>query len=545
MKYFAYIRKSSEDKKRQIQSIPKQYEWCKTESKRRNIKISRYFEDSSSAHKLHRKGFKKMINTIEKSEEPIGIITWKISRLARNPIDEGVIKYAFIRGKIKHIIARDREYKEHESQIIMGVDFGQATQFSIELSKDVTEGMNKKIANGHRPTKAPYGYLNDPIGLKGEKKVFVDDKYFKPIQQFLKQYSTGIYSVPELQTKLIEQGIFARNGKPFSLSTLYLILKRRFYTGEYLWNGQIKKGKHKPMISVETFEKIQSLMNRKHKPSQNKYQNYYSGFITCNHCQSAITGYSKTKNNKKKGLSVYHYLKCGKRKDKNCPQIQLTRSELDKQILFILKNLEIPEKITVFILKHIEVLIRKEHANISRDLGKLQREFNELDGEIEVLGRKLIKGVISDEMFTKINQKLEKEQFAVSEKLKCLKSGNNKELEKLKRIFQFLNSAPQKFAKGSYEMKKLILSTISSNFSLNNGKLSLELSKAFSIVQKSKQFYSPDNRMFEPRFTRTTKGLKPVLSDDILVWSAWREELRSFLIQYSVKFLCCSDTIIQ
>ena len=195
MKYYAYIRKSSEDKKRQIQSIPKQYKWCKTEAERRGLKIAKFFEVSSSAHKLNRQGFKDMISSVEKSEEPIGVITWKISRLARNPIDEGVIKYAFMRKKITHILARDREYRENENQIIMGVDFGQATQFSIELSKDVKEGMNKKVSSGYRPVKAPYGYVNDPIGLKGEKKIFVDDKYFNPIQQFLKSFATGIYSV--------------------------------------------------------------------------------------------------------------------------------------------------------------------------------------------------------------------------------------------------------------------------------------------------------------------------------------------------------------
>ena len=75
MKYFAYIRKSSEDKKRQIQSIPKQYKWCREEAKRRNISISQEFEDSSSAHKLNRKGFTDMIDVIEKSAEPVGIIT--------------------------------------------------------------------------------------------------------------------------------------------------------------------------------------------------------------------------------------------------------------------------------------------------------------------------------------------------------------------------------------------------------------------------------------------------------------------------------------
>jgi len=266
MKYFAYIRKSSEDKKRQIQSIPRQYEWCKKTAKHRNITIERFFEDCNSAHKLHRHHFQEMIDAIEHSSEPIGIIVWKISRLARNPIDEGVIKYAFMRGKIKHIIARDREYKEQESQIIMGVDFGQATQFSIELSKDVKEGMNKKISKGYRPTKAPYGYVNDPIGLKGDKKVFPDGKYFKPIKEFLKSYSTGIYSVPELQKRLTQQGVLTRNGKPLSLSSLYLILRRRFYCGEYLWNGEIYKGKHKPMISVEEHERIQVLLSRPQSP---------------------------------------------------------------------------------------------------------------------------------------------------------------------------------------------------------------------------------------------------------------------------------------
>lgn len=369
MHYFAYIRKSSEDKKRQIQSIPRQYEWCNKEAGRRGLKILRFFEDSNSAHKLHRKGFKEMVEAIENSEEPIGIITWKISRLARNPIDEGVIKYAFIRGKIKQIIARDREYKEHESQIIMGVDFGQATQFSIELSKDVKEGMNKKVSTGYRPTKAPYGYLNDPISLKGEKKVFVDAKYFKPIQQFLKLYATGIYSIAELQEKITQQGIFARNGKPFSLSILYVILKRRFYCGEFIWNGKIEQGKHKPMISIEEYERIQSLLTRTQKPSQNKYQNYYSGFITCGHCQSSITGYSKVKNNRFKGFTTYHYLKCTKKKAKDCSQMQLTRTEVDEQISVILENLVIPAKVVGFILKHIEITVSKEQLKTSHRLG--------------------------------------------------------------------------------------------------------------------------------------------------------------------------------
>ena len=102
MRYFAYIRKSSKEKNRQVQSIPKQYEWIKKEAIRRGIKIDSFFEDSRSGHELGRAGFEKMTEEVEKSKTPIGIITWKISRLSRNPIDEGIIKYAFVRGKIRH-----------------------------------------------------------------------------------------------------------------------------------------------------------------------------------------------------------------------------------------------------------------------------------------------------------------------------------------------------------------------------------------------------------------------------------------------------------
>ncbi len=41
-----------------------------------------------------------MTETIEQSAEPIGIFSEKISRLARNLIDEGVIKHTFISGEI-------------------------------------------------------------------------------------------------------------------------------------------------------------------------------------------------------------------------------------------------------------------------------------------------------------------------------------------------------------------------------------------------------------------------------------------------------------
>ena len=527
MKYYAYIRKSSEDKKRQIQSIPKQYEWCKKEAKRRGINIVNFFEDSSSAHKLNRQGFKDMIFAIEKSKEPIGIITWKISRLARNPIDEGVIKYAFMRKKVIHILARDREYRENENQIIMGVDFGQATQYSIELSKDVKEGMDKKVVAGFRPVKAPYGYLNDPIGLKGEKKIFADKKYFKPIQQFLKLFSTGAYTVPELQKKMTKEGILSRTNRPFSLSTLYLILKRRFYCGEYYWRGRIIKGKHRPMISVKEYEKNQQLLGREQKISENKYQNYYSGFITCSKCQSSITGYSKVKHNRKKGISVYHYLKCVN-KNKKCLQKPLTRKIIDEQVLLILQGLTLPKSVVGLVLEKLKENHEEEQNHDTKKLQRLKIRMAEIEQEKVILGEKLVKGIIKDELYTKMNQSLEDEQLVSERKIEEQKQLNEFDLAKAKKLFEFGYYAQKHFHSGSFEIKKLILKTIGSNFFVNDKKLSVELNKGFAIVEKIKHLFDAENGRIELNYNRSSKGLKPVFGSGILEWSDTREQLRTF-----------------
>jgi site-specific DNA recombinase len=407
------------------------------------------------------------------------------------------------------------------------VDFGQATQFSIELSKDVKEGMNKKVSNGYRPVKAPYGYLNDPIGLKGEKKIFVDKKYFKPIQQFLRSFATGVYSVPELRKKMTEEGILSRSNRPFSNSSLYLILKRRFYCGEYHWQGKLIKGKHTPMISVKEFEKIQQLLGREQKISDNKYQNYYSGFIKCFQCESCITGYSKIKHNSKKGISTYHYLKCVN-KDKHCTQKPLTRKKIDTQVLLILEGLTLSKSIIDFVLVKLKECHEQVENQDAKKIQQLKRRNIEVEQEIVVLGEKLIKGIIKDDLYTKMNKKLEDEMFSIERKMKEQKQLNEFDLDKVKKLFEFAFHAQKHFQSGSFETKKMILKIIGSNFLINNEKLSLELSLGFWVIKKIKHLFDLENGRIELDYNRSMTGLKPVLGADVLIWSSLRERLRTF-----------------
>lgn len=130
-----------------------------------------------------------------------------------------------------------------------------------------------------------------------------------------------------------------------------------------------------------------------------------------------------------------------------------------------------------------------------------------------------------------MNNAFENERKLIAEKIKHHHSKSTNELGKLREMFSFLDSAPEKFNSGSYDLKKLILQTVGSNFVLNNEKVCVELSKGFSLLQKAREQFTSKNRWVEPNVSRSTRDLKSVNRDDSFVWSAWWIELRTYLVE--------------
>src|SRR3990167_5269266 len=85
-KYFLYARKSTEDDDHQIMSIEAQLFELREYARRENVEILQEFTESKSAKKPGRDQFAKMIEYIESSSEPLGILAWHPDRLARNSV---------------------------------------------------------------------------------------------------------------------------------------------------------------------------------------------------------------------------------------------------------------------------------------------------------------------------------------------------------------------------------------------------------------------------------------------------------------------------
>src|SRR5665213_2237226 len=180
MKYFAYCRKSSEDKHRQVLSIPSQIsELQQRFANNPDIEIVAFLEEERSAMKPGRPVFATLIERIEKGEAQ-GIVAWAPDRLARNNIDGGQIIYLLDRGIIRDLKFATYTFEDNsQGKFMLQIMFGQSKYYSDALSENVKRGVRTKIENGWWPTKAPLGYRNDAE----TKTITVDNKRLPMVRQ--------------------------------------------------------------------------------------------------------------------------------------------------------------------------------------------------------------------------------------------------------------------------------------------------------------------------------------------------------------------------
>ena len=148
IKYFAYLRKSTEDDGRQVQSIADQENELNKVVERENLTVARWFKEEKSAKKPdNRPVFSEMIKRI-KGGEANGILAYRLNRLSRNPLENGIVQQLLHDGLLMSIQTRDKEYTIKDHDVIFGVEANSSSQFSKDLSEDVKRGHEGKIRKG-------------------------------------------------------------------------------------------------------------------------------------------------------------------------------------------------------------------------------------------------------------------------------------------------------------------------------------------------------------------------------------------------------------
>jgi site-specific DNA recombinase len=148
------------------------------------------------------------------------------------------------------------------------------------------------------------------------------------------------------------------------------ILDNLFYTGNFRYSGIYYRGQHEAIISVELYNAVQ-LKRSKYKNIIRQERNLtYTGFLTCSHCGSSITGCVK--------FNQYTYYNCTQKKcyNEKCINNEYMREEiLETLIIEQLKKLGCCD--TEY-FKHLPGVEKRQFLQLINFSGKLDINHKKL-----------------------------------------------------------------------------------------------------------------------------------------------------------------------
>ncbi|WP_327691118.1 recombinase family protein [Streptomyces sp. NBC_00461] len=501
-KYFAYVRKSTESKERQILSLPGQIR--RIQDSFPDLDITFLPAESKSAFKPYvRPIFEDMIARI-KAGEADGIVAWHPNRLSRNEIDAATISYMLRTGELANLKFTAYNFENSIEGLMALQGLMSHSQYeSGKLQQICKQGMADKAELGHFPAQAPPGYLNSgPAVNKGERFVYADKKRLPLVERALRLALTGDYTVAEIRRTINSWGFTGRKGRPLSYNQVSDMLRSIFYTGYFKWNGRIyhNKGTYPAVITLDEHRRLLDIMARH---SQGKYRRYtkrsyvnYTGLLRCLTCGGAVVVTEKWKHYSGTNRdALYLYYHCThKKRSTECHEPAVTNAglvssfeeEVEKYRLipeFRDVALEILEDRYVGKVGEVEAVKASQRRELERMRGRIQRLIDmRADGEItseEFMARK-------DEYQTSmesLQKRMETGDIAVRGQV----------LKAAMGLFEDLTQLDDTFRRATPAVKRRMLLTLGSNLLLHDRKVVLQAKKWYHKIREG---YSPEEAIY-------------------------------------------------
>ena len=535
IEYFLYARKSSESEDRQIQSIDDQINRLKKLAYENGYSIKEILTESHSAKSPGKRAvFNKMLDRIERGEAN-GILCWQINRLSRNPIDSARIQWLLQQGVIQSIQTMDGERKPSDNAVLLSVESGVSNQFILDHMKNVRRGLESKLEKGWIPCRARLGYLNEPY----ERTIVPDPERFHLVRKMFDFMLTGNY----LPSKILniannEWGFRSRKtrkqgNQPLSMGSLYKMFHSQFYCGIIEYGGKQYPGKHKPMITIEEYDRIQMLLGSEGRPRPQKHEHAFTGIIHCNECGCLYTAYTKTKLIKATGkMKSFTYYRCTRKKvDVKCTRSkQITKDDLELQIEKELEKYELLPEFLESALEGLNASADKDTQEEKMLYESQQKTLNETHKQLDNLTKMRYRDLIDDSMFLKEKNELQKKISILEEKINRSDKRVETSLELTKQSFRFAAYARKSFLNGSLQAKREILSAFGSNPMIDSKIL---LIRAMEWLVMIKNAYEP----LKEKYTRLELDKKPLnkWQNDALLsiraqWCSTVEDVRTYFI---------------
>ncbi len=348
-----------------------------------------------------------------------------------------------------------------------------------QQSLDVRDGLAKRVEEGWPTGLAPDGYKNIRIDKRGI--VVVDEQNGPKIQRIFELYAYHGATLDDLSRRLFDEGVFYRPSQPkFPRTTLHQFLTNRIYIGEIKHKGECYSGKQSPLVTRETWDRVQVLLGNQVYRSHEL--TYASGLIRCGHCDHFVTGECKTKETKS-GSKDYVYYRCSKYIRKDHLKVRLTEPDLDAQVLGRFDQLRIDdEKVSDWFMRVLRAKTKEQQEESQRQLADLNRQVAETQKQLDRLLNLRLHDEIDQSTFATKQTELRDQKAALKLRIEVADRSRHQIIDIAVKAFELSQSLHEKWLTADYAAKRRILEIVCLNCTLNDVTLCPTIRKPFDML---------------------------------------------------------------
>ncbi len=517
MKYFIYCRKSSDREDKQVLGTQSQKRILTEYAKKNGLKITDTYIEKKSAYKKGRPLFNEMMERMQQGEA-VGILTYHLTRLARNSYDGGNIIYMMDEKIIQEIRTPESKYiGTSDDKFLMQIHFAMAKKSSDDTSNFVQRDIEGKLLNGEYPGRVPMGYVNinkdggitkerntpEKYQLLTSRKEKLQREEIDPIDgelvvMLFEEASRGMKSIPELCEYSFSIGLRSyATGKQLTKNALMNLLTNHYVYGVIEYRGtvyfderydesdfelptvKVEKIKHDALISKELFDRVQFALTQRKRKSYKKHLHAFGNMlIRCGECGCAITA------EKQKGIQYYHCT--GNSKTVVCTQKTWIRekklqAELTKSVV---EALSVPQQFLDIAFKKVRKLYKKEAKQFDAMRQKLQKQYDSCKRRLDKLLMMKCDELIDDDEYQEQRKRFKLEMNDINAQLQNQHGDNQQWIDDCETFIDFTQRIARQFVEASPEDKQALMRLLASNLVLKDGKVACEYHEPFASLSK-------------------------------------------------------------
>jgi DNA invertase Pin-like site-specific DNA recombinase len=441
-------------------SIPAQREACERKAEALDAQIvGEYVEPGRTATSIEKRPvFQEMLARIKTDKDVDYVIVYHFSRIFRNAVDAAITKRDLSKVGARIISTVLHLDDSPESQMVETIMHAVDQYQSQASGADVRYKMSQKAKSGGTISQAKLGYLNvrDHIDGREVRSIAVDPERGPLITKLFELYATGQYSGKQVQAQITTAGLRTRKtkrhpGGPISMTQLYRILSEPYYLGRIEYQGQEYPGRHQPLTSQDTFDRVQRViaLHGGGGTRDRKYQHYLKGLLWCARCGHRLV-LARAKGNG----GEYFYFFCRGHQRHVCDLPYLPVDRVERAVERHYARVRLSDDFRQRLKQQLDDLLKSE-SNALAALGKrLGARLEELatreDQYLDLLGTP---GWPNEKIKQKLNQ-IETERAAIAKQL----DGTGSQLESGRQLVLLvldLLSDPQEFyRRGGTKLKR-------------------------------------------------------------------------------------------